>query len=125
MSRQCVAPMQETVVVATFEPDPYWSGKQALCVGGNVITFTLDTLRHQINLIADGQPQGEFAPSGYLIAYGGSGSNLISVARNITEGAILFGGPGTNLLLGGGGETFMFAGTGTNSLFCSRGNWCW
>ena len=116
------APVQQVVKFATLEPDPLVASQQALFAGGNVIVFLRNVCRNKIMVIDDGLNQGEFAPNGHLVAYGGPLLNVISVAPNITQGAILYGGPGVDCLYGGGGANLLFGGTSTNFLYAGPGN---
>jgi Ca2+-binding RTX toxin-like protein len=56
------------------------------------------------------------------VAYGQAANNYISVSPQITLPAFLYGGPGNNTLIAGGGNSVLVGGTGNNTLLSGHGD---
>jgi Ca2+-binding RTX toxin-like protein len=86
---------------------------------GNHIHFTSggQDIQAQVN----GVPNGRFAPTGRLVAYGGAGNDLIQVDGGITLSAWLFAGTGNTTLQGGGGNDVLVGGGGNDTLIAGKG----
>jgi Ca2+-binding RTX toxin-like protein len=66
-------------------------------------------------------PNGRFAPSGRIVAYGLAGNDTLQVAGGITLPDYLFGGDGNDLLQGGGGPSVLAGGAGDDQLLGGSG----
>jgi hypothetical protein len=75
----------------------------------------------EIQAQVGGFPNGRFAPTGRLVAYGVAGNNTIQVDRGITLPAWLYAGPGDDLLQGGGGNDVLVGGGGNDTLIAGGG----
>jgi Ca2+-binding RTX toxin-like protein len=71
----------------------------------------------------DGFPNGRFAPTGRLIAYGQGGNDTIQVAGGITLPAWLYGGDGNDTLntAGSSGNNVLEGGAGGDTLQAGSG----
>jgi Concanavalin A-like lectin/glucanases superfamily/FG-GAP-like repeat/PKD domain/Cadherin domain/RTX calcium-binding nonapeptide repeat (4 copies)/FG-GAP repeat len=68
-----------------------------------------------------GVPNGRFAPTGRLVAYGLAGDDDIEVAGGIALPAFLFGGDGNDRLKAGGGPGVLVGGSGDDTLIGGAG----
>ena len=83
-------------------------------VGDDHIQFT--PAGGGIQVQVDAVPNGRFAPTGRLVAYGQADNEHIQVDKALTLPAFLFGGNGANVHIeGGGGPTVEVGGTGANN----------
>jgi hypothetical protein len=118
--------VNSTVTVKSFamQADPMDGTKTALIVGGtdgdDSIVFSQNS-NGRIKATLNGVLLGTFAPTGHIIAYGGGGSNVISVDSAITTSAILYGGSGKDVLVGGSGDDVLIGRRGNDALFGGAG----
>ena len=94
--------------------DPLYAGKTALLVGGvagatDTILVGPGTTAGTVRVAINNVIVGTFAtPTGHLIVYGMGTNDAIDVGSSITTTAWLFGGPGTDTLMAGGGKTLLY-----------------
>jgi Ca2+-binding RTX toxin-like protein len=69
----------------------------------------------------DGLCLGNYAPTGWIVAYGQGGGDLIAVDCSITLPAELFAGSGDDTLFGGGGRNILVGGSGVDLLIGGSG----
>src|SRR5262249_60358660 len=69
----------------------------------------------------NGSPQGTFAPTGRLIAYGQDGHDPILVSNRVQLAAWLFGGAGNDQLTAGDVDSLLVGGDGNDQLIGGRG----
>ena len=97
------------------------------------ISFQAGAQAGTIAVALNGLPTGTFAPTGGIVAHGGGGQNAhITVAAQVTLDALLFadgpnavlqGGGGPTIEVGGGGtSTVLEGGTGPNVLIAGSGS---
>lgn len=98
------------LVSARLQPDPTDSSKLALYVQG-----TSDADRITIVSAPDGAVRvhvndemvGSFRPTGHIIVFGLEGDDSIVVSSGVRLPALLFGGPGKDFIVAGGGPTVL------------------
>jgi Ca2+-binding RTX toxin-like protein len=132
-------------LTAVLETDPVDGTKSALFVGGttgnDTIVFMPGKMARTVDVTVNGAFQGEFSPTGHLIAYGQAGNDTIKEVTRIVNGmavfltrpAIFYGGDGNdllstrgaslanNILLGGNGNDTLLGGAGRDLLIGDAG----
>ncbi len=107
------------IKAADLQADDVSNGT-VLVVGGTVgddrIVFSAGSSPGAILVTLNGVPQGEFMPTGRVLAYGQGGNDDIQVAGGITLPAWLYGGPGNDRIKGGGGHNVILGGDGDDLL---------
>ena len=107
---------------AAMTSDPLYAGKTALLVGGvagatDTILVGPGTTAGTVRVAINNVIVGTFAtPTGHLIVYGMGTNDAIDVGSSITTTAWLFGGPGTDTLMAGGGKTLLYGDGGKVAL---------
>lgn len=122
---------------AALGPDPCEPGKTALFVsataGDDLIRFVSVAGNDQIRVLINGQDEGVFAPTSWLIGFGQAGDDVIQAevpSRDVwlygqggndrlvagNNNAILLGGIGDDHLLGGNGSDILIGGDGADTL---------
>jgi hypothetical protein len=133
-----------TVKAVDLQVDPSYGNRTSLFVGGTLtsdqILITPADTQGTVNVMINGVSQGNFRPTGRIIAYGQNGHDVIQLARKringvtayVTEPAVLFGGPGddflsaegsvaNNVLVGGDGRDVLRGGSGRDVLIGGGG----
>ncbi len=98
-------------------PSARRAGDTLVVVGGagdEVILFR-KRRKGRVAVVVNGVVLGTFRPR-RLLAVGGSGDDLIAVDRGIILPVSLHGGPGNDVLVGGGGFSLLDGGAGVNEL---------
>ena len=81
------------------------------------ISFQAGAQAGTIAVALNGLPTGTFAPTGGIVAHGGGGQNAhITVAAQVTLDALLFADGPNAVLQGGGGPTIEVGGGGTSTV---------
>jgi uncharacterized delta-60 repeat protein len=113
---------QATIQDVATEPDPADPALTDLVVGGaDAIAFTPGAQPGTVTVTLGKKAQGTYSPTGWLVAYGQGGDEMISVDRSITLPALLFGGVGNDTLVGGGGNNVLVGGAGNDTLIGGAG----
>jgi Ca2+-binding RTX toxin-like protein len=81
----------------------------------------LQSSKDSVKVTLTGTVLGTFSPTGYAIVYGQDGNDTITVAKNLTNSTILYGGAGDDRLSGGRGEDILIGGSG-NDVLTADGN---
>jgi uncharacterized repeat protein (TIGR01451 family) len=110
---------------AALLPDPVNPALTDLVVSGSPSADTIKFLPGYGSIVSvylNGVRLGNFNPTGRIVAIGQAASNYIYVSPQVTLSAILYGGPGNNTLLAGGGNSVLVGGTGNNMLLGGPGD---
>jgi uncharacterized delta-60 repeat protein len=114
-----------TIQSVALEPEPRDPSLTDLVVGGtsqdDTILFLPGTRSNTVMVMLDGLCLGTYAPTGWIVAYGQGGDDLISVDHSITFPAELFAGSGDDTLIGGGGRNILIGGSGDDTLIGGEG----
>jgi Ca2+-binding RTX toxin-like protein len=109
-----------TISGVALQDDPLYPGRTALVVvgtsGNDAIQFSPAGPGDSVQVTLNGVPQGVFAPTGRIVAYGLGGDDDIQVAGAITLPAWLYGGDGNDRLKGGAGSNVLLGGAGDDLL---------
>src|SRR5262249_27440640 len=97
-----------TTLIVTGTPD------------NDVIFFLPGARKGQVLVFANGQFRGLFVPK-LIFAFGLGGNDFISSSRRIKVGVFFDGGPGHDILVGGGAFSCRVGGPGTNLLVPGSG----
>jgi PKD repeat protein len=112
------------ITAVELQADPF--GGTALVVGGTtgadtIVFDSADWWGASIRLKINGVVQGNYSPTGRLIAYGQAGNDVIGVDDDIHRSAWLYGGVGNDVLLGGAGNDVLLGGAGNDVLLGGGG----
>ena len=113
-----------TVSAMLVEADSVYGGTM-LVIGGTTGADAItvrdkkggDTLRVDIN----GSSTDVANTVGRIVVYGQGGGDVIQISRKISNPAFLYGGPGGNALIAGGGPSVLVGGTGNDTLIGGAG----
>jgi len=109
---------------AALMPDPVNPALTDLVVSGtpssDSIVF-IPGFGGTVSAYLNGVLLGKFNPTGRIVAYGQAGNDYIYVSPLITLPAFLYGGPGNNTLVAGGGNSVLVGGAGNDTLRSGRG----
>src|SRR5207249_1455117 len=91
--------------------------------GRENIVLSFDAPHAQIVVQDNGNAAGRFASASVtdISITGGSGTNNITIANNVTQSATILGGPGDDILRGGGGTTILNGAAGNDKLYAGAG----
>jgi len=109
---------------AALFPDPVNPALTDLVVSGTAASDSIlfvPGVGGTVSAYLNGVLLGNFAPTGRIVAYGQAGNDFICVSPLITLPAFLYGGPGNNILVAGGGNSVLVGGTGNDTLRSGRG----
>ena len=88
-----------------------------LLVGGSTSDDTISLFPGSVYVTFDSEPAlGPFEPTAGIVVFGLSGDDTISVDPDITLPLEIFGGPGNDVLVGGGGPNALYGQAGNDEL---------
>ncbi|MGN6756469.1 MAG: hypothetical protein ACTHMJ_08775 [Thermomicrobiales bacterium] len=108
---------------AQLIPDACDANKTALLVLGSGGNDTIQILKAggNVQVKVNNVSLGTFAPTGSIIVDGRDGNDTITVASNIAQPTILYGGAGNDSLSSGNSKGILFGGDGNDTLMSGNG----
>jgi Ca2+-binding RTX toxin-like protein len=120
--------LTQTVQTVALEPDPLDPSKTDLFVGGtsgnDIIKITSKHHGRDIQVLVR-ETNGDhfyfrntYAVAGlaHVVVFGGPGNDIITLSKRVHLPALLFGGAGDDVLIGGGGPSVLVGGAGDDVL---------
>jgi Ca2+-binding RTX toxin-like protein len=111
-----------TVSAVLAEPDPADPMKTLLFIGGTPgdDRIEVEPARHgQVKVIINGHSEGTFSPGSGLRVFGQAGDDYIDL-EDVTVPAVVDGGAGDDVLIGGKGGNVLIGGAGNDVLIGGR-----
>ncbi len=107
-----------TISNAMLQADPFNTQSKALVIGGTQGNdkISVGIGKKGIAVTVNGKSIGEFLPTGFLYLWGYEGNDTIAVNKALTSIVSIYGGPGNDVLTGGGGFTVLVGGDGNDTL---------
>ncbi len=107
----------------TFTQTTGPSGPQLQIVGIHDDNISIRQVGSRLTISDHGRQVKDFtAPEAGLMIRVGGGDNRVAIDKTVRLNAVIYGGPGNNVLLGGSGNDTIYAGSGTNTLDGGAGN---
>jgi predicted extracellular nuclease len=100
--------------------NPALSDLLVLGSGGNDI-IQISKAGGSVHVTLNNVSLGNFAPSGVIIVDGQDGNDIITIASQISQTSVLYGGRGNDILNGGNGTSILLGGDGSDVLDSGNG----